>query len=174
MSNISNETTFVGRERARFKDELVNFYSQQSYSHVLTLAWNRDAGPIPTLRRNISLPQARSDIGKLLGRIDRRLYGTDFHKSPDRTRAVFFMEKVKDNLHAHGLIHVPSDRLLSLHRLLPGERGGVWNDVVAAGSYKLEMLHDPHTTIAYIVKEQHLDADDRTIIWSDEFIAKAH
>ena len=170
MSNIAHESTFAVRERARFKNELIRFYAQQNFSHVLTLAWNSPAGRKAT-RRSVGLGQARSDVAHLLARIDRRLHGSRFHKCPDRTRAVFFFEGVGENLHAHGLMKVDCTRLLPLHRLFPGERGGVWNDVVVAGSYKLEMIDDVRTTCAYLLKEQHLQSDERTTLWSDEFVS---
>lgn len=170
MSNIAQESTFAGRERDRFKNELVRFYSRQNFSHVLTLAWNSTLGREAS-RRSVGLAQARSDVAHLLARIDRRLHGPRFHICPDRIRAVFFFEGVGENLHAHGLLKVDSARLLSLHRLFPGERGGIWNDVVAAGSYKLEMIDDARTTCAYLLKEQHLNSDDRTTLWSDEFVS---
>ncbi len=31
------------------------------------------------------------------------------------------------------------------------------------------MIDDVATTVGYLVKEQHLGADDRMTVWSDEF-----
>jgi hypothetical protein len=88
-----------------------------------------------------------------------------------RTKAVFFFEHPDSNLHAHGLIRVRRDQLLKLHRLFPNERGGPWNRLVPSGSYRLEMIDDVATTVGYLVKEQHLGADDRLTVWADEFFA---
>jgi hypothetical protein len=170
MSNIAQESTFAGRERVRFKSELIRFYSQQNFSHVLTLAWNSSGGRAAP-RRSVGLEKARSDVAHLLARIDHRLHGPRYHTKPDRTRAVFFFEGVGENLHTHGLLKVDSTRVLPLHGLFPGERGGVWSDVVPAGSYKLEIIDDIRTTCAYLLKEQHLHSNDRTTLWSDEFVS---
>jgi len=120
----------------------------------------------------MSVERARQDVGALLARVDRRLLGTRFHKKPDqRTTGVFFFEHVERNLHAHGLIRVPPARLLDFHRLFPSERGGPWNDIVPAGSYRLEIIDDLRTTVGYVLKEQHLATDERMTVWAEDFFA---
>ena len=168
MGNISEEPSFYAENRQRFKDGLIQFHANRQYTHVLTLCWNADAGR----RQKIGLQHARRDIGDLLARIDRRLLGTRFHKNRDqRTEAVFFLEHAATNIHAHALIRVRPGRLLDFHRLFRGQRGGVWNRIVPAGTYRLEILDDVRTTAAYCLKEQHLATDDRMTVWADEFYA---
>lgn len=172
MSNISDDLNYAARNGAKAKDELIRFYARQGFSHVLTLCWNTDfLAARAGLRGRLEL--ARQDIRELMARVDRRLLGTRFHTKPrdQRTAGVFFFEHVDRNLHAHGLIRVKADRLLGLHRLFPDERGGLWNHVVPAGSYRLEMIDDVATTVGYLLKEQHIGADDRTTVWADEFYA---
>lgn len=178
--NIANDLSFVGSNRERFKDELIRFYAKQGFTRVLNLFWNADAGDPRAAHtkqkikgRNVSIERARQDIGALLARIDGKLLHRNFHEEPKekRTKAVFFIEHVGSNLHAHGLIRVQRDQLLKLHRLFPSERGGPWNRLVPSGSYRLEMIDDVVTTVGYLVKEQHLGADDRMIVWADEFFA---
>lgn len=171
MGNIADELSFAGRNRQRFKSDLIEFYAKQGFTHVLTLCWNADVRD-PRTRRKVSLDTARADVRALLAGVDRRLLGTRFHKKFDqRTRAAFFFEHADRNLHAHGLVRVQRDRLLDFHRLFPAERGGCWNDIVPSGSYRLEMIDDVRTTVGYLLKEQHLATDPRMTVWADEFFA---
>lgn len=170
MVNINDDISFAHKYRKRAKQELITFFAKMNYSHVLTLAWNRGAPAAGSSSRATSIAHAKRDIGLLLARLDRRLLGTKFNLKPElRTPAVFFFEKVGTNLHAHGLLRVPSKRLLSLHRMFPGVRGGVWSELVPSGSYKLEIIHDVRTTVGYLLKEQHLDQEGDTVVWADEF-----
>jgi len=165
---VVGEPTFS----ARHKSALIGFYAKQGFTHVLTLCWNADVRA-PRTRRKVSLEQARRDVGAMLAGVDRRLVGTKFNRKPDRrTRAVFFFEHVDSNIHAHGLLRVERDRLLSFHRLFPHSRGGCWNKVVPSGSYRLEILDDVRTTVGYLLKEQHLASDTRMTLWADEFHAR--
>jgi hypothetical protein len=171
MGNIADDLSFAGRNRERFKDGLTGFYAKMPFTHALTLCWNADVRPQPTSSK-MSVERARQDIGALLARVDRKLLGTRFHKKRDRrTTGVFFFEHADRNLHAHGLIRVQPNRLLDFHRLFPNERGGLWNDLVPAGSYRLEIIDDVRTTVGYVLKEQHLATDERMTVWAEDFFA---
>ena len=169
VGNISEELSFAGRNRQRIKSDLIDFYSERSFTHALTLCWNGDVRSSRT-RRKVSVELARQNIGAFLAGVDRRLLGTRFHKRPDlRTDAVFFIEHADRNLHAHGLIRVRPGRLLDFHRLFPGERGGQWNEIVPSGSYRLELIGDVRVAAGYALKEQHPGSDERLTVWADEF-----
>ena len=153
----------------KYKNELVGFYAQMKFTHALTLSWNSDSG----VARFVSAGEARADIGKLLARVDRRLLGTRFHKKPlDRTRAVFFLEHVGRNIHAHGMLKIKKDNLLQFHKLFQNERGGEWNNIVRSGTYKLNIITDEFVTAGYLLKEQHVNSDASTTVWWDEFIPR--
>lgn len=53
--------------------------------------------------------------------------------------------------------------------MFPGERGGVWNDIVPPGSYTLRIIDDYATAAGYVLKEQHMSSEDRRTVWSTEF-----
>src|ERR1039458_439301 len=104
MGNISDELSFTGRHREKFKQDLISFYSKMPFTHALTLSWNADVRPRPASSK-LGIERARRDVGALLARVDRRLLGTRFHKKPvQRTTGVFFVEHPESNLHAHALI----------------------------------------------------------------------
>ena len=104
MGNISDNLSFAGRNRDRFKDGLIDFYLHQGFSHVLTLCWNADfVATNAGLKSRIEL--ARRDIRELMARVDRSLLGTRFHrKAAQRTKAVFHFEHVGTNIHVHATL----------------------------------------------------------------------
>lgn len=165
MGNIEQDSNFVARNRTVFKDAYRGFYTALGFTHVLTLAWNCNA----------RLEAARDDLRRLHARVDETLLGRRYYRLPnsERTLAMFAFESVSYNLHAHSLWRIPkgpegANRILRFHRMFPEERGGVWNEVVASGSYKLTVINDL-AAISYVLKEQHMGADDQTVVWSTDF-----
>jgi hypothetical protein len=167
MSNLEDNLSFVGRNRRAFKEAHARLCEAVGYTHVLTLAWNRDTRPAA----------ARSDLRELHRRVDETLLGRRFYKVPseDRSLAMFAFEKIDFNLHVHALWRVPegrpgANRLMRFHKMFPDERGGVWNQIVTSGTYKLRIIKDHAEAAGYVMKEQHMDADDQTIVWSSDFM----
>ena len=166
MSNISEEPSFVGRNRVVFKEAQARFCAALRFTHVLTLSWNRDT----------RLEAAQGDLRRLHRRVDEELLGRRFYKLPSEARslALFAFEGDRRSVHAHAMWRVPptppgTNRLLRFHRMFPGERGGVWNDIVPPGSYTLRIIDDHATAASYVLKEQHMNSEDRRTVWSTEF-----
>ena len=89
------------------------------------------------------------DLRNLHRRVDENLLGRHFYKLPSEARsfALFAFEGERAQVHAHALWRVPptrpgTNRLLRFHKLFPHERGGLWNDIVPSGSYKLRIISD--------------------------------
>lgn len=164
VGNIPDRPTFVGSNRERWKRAMVEHYRDLGFTHALTLTWNRSQ----------PLDAAIRDLKSVHARVDRKLLGRNFNAKPqgDRTLAVFIFEALErgGKTHVHSLWRL-SDRahLLPFARLFPGERGGVWNAVAKAGTYKLALASDWSTFAGYALKGQHMSSDEREIVWSDEF-----
>lgn len=166
MSNIRDEPSFVGRSRVAFKDAQARFCAALRFTHVLTLSWNRD----------VRLEAAQGDLRRLHRRVDEELLGRHFYKLPAdaRSLAMFAFEGDRKSVHVHAMWRVPptplgTNRLLRFHGMFPDERGGIWNQIVPTGSYKLRVINDYATAANYVLKEQHMNSDDQTIIWSTDF-----
>lgn len=171
MANIRTQISFIGANRHKYREELNRFFANIGFTHALTVSWNRQTGS-GTIG-SVGLEQARADLKSLHARVDRKLVGKQFHKLSDqRTLAVFMLEGVGHNLHCHSLWRLKAPQVLPFARLFPDERGGIWNGLVPSGSYKLDIIDDARTVSGYVLKEQHMMADDRTVLWSDEFIGR--
>lgn len=137
-----------------------------NFTHMLSLAWNR----------NTAVEPAKRDLRALQARIESDLYGRHFYRLPMevRTRAVFVLENVTSNLHAHALWRLPpgppeGDHLNRFHAMFPANQGGTWNSIVPSGTYELTVLENISAASNYILKQQHMNSDDRTMFWSDDF-----
>ena len=166
VGNITEDLSFVARNRTSFKDAQTRFCASLRFTHVLTLAWNRDT----------PLEAAKRDLRRLHRRVDEHLLGRHFFKlsSEARSFALFAFEGERASVHTHALWRVPptplgTNRLLRFHKLFPQERGGVWNEIVPSGSYKLRIISDFGDAARYVLKEQHLGSDDDTLLWSTDF-----
>lgn len=62
--------------------------------------------------RAISLERVHADLDRLHGRVDRKLFGSRFHKLPDDQRTAFvgFVEHLTNNTHVHLAWHAPVER----------------------------------------------------------------
>jgi hypothetical protein len=158
---MAEELSFTGANRVRFRNAQIEFIARQGFTHMISLGWNRD----------VSRDRMRTDLRKLHGMVDDMRLGRWFFKlEPSvRTRAVFFLEKLDTNPHAHSFWRIPMRDMLRFNRLFPAERGGAWSKVVPSGTYALRLNDDPMEAARYVLKEQHMDSDDRTVIWADDF-----
>lgn len=166
MGNIKDELSFVGRNRRQFKEAYARLCGRVGFTHALTLTFNRNA----------CLEASQAALRDLHRRVDENLLGRHFYKLPNdqRTLAMFVFECIPHSLHVHSLWRVPrgrpeANRLLRFHRMFPNEQGGVWNEIVPSGTYKLRIITDYADASNYVLKEQHMDSDDRTVVWSTDF-----
>lgn len=162
LGNMKQQLSFVGANRDRFRHAQVEFLAAQGYSHMVSLAWNR----------GVSLDRMHADLRKLHGMVDEKLLGRWFFKMEPslRTRAVFVLEKLQTNPHCHSFWRVPCPKMLRFNRLFSGSRGGVWEKIVPSGTYDIRLNDDRMEAARYVLKEQHMNSDGRTVIWSDEFL----
>lgn len=165
--NIKDEPSFVGRNRAAFKEAHARFSFAIGWTHALGLAFHRSEVPLPVVK---------SALRDLHRRVDEQLLGRRFYRLPpeERTLAMFNIEGVPHNVHVHSLWRIPkgppgANRLLRFHRMFAGERGGVWNDVVPSGTCKLTIMTDHAEAARYMMKEQHMGSDDQLTVWSTDF-----
>ncbi len=162
VSNIQDETYFQVSNLTRFKAAYAELAFNLGMNYALTLAWNRD----------VPLSAAKGHLREMLARVDAAFLGRRFYRHPanERARAMFVFEKVETNIHVHGLWRMPSlKKIKLLGSLFPGERGGVWNEVVPSGSYCLTRIEDHHSAVGYMMKGQHMRSDDREMVWSDQW-----
>lgn len=163
--NIVEEPSFVGSNRERWKCAYVEHLRNQRFNFALTVAWNKST----------PLPLAREDLKVLDRLVNQELLGPKFHKKrPDqRTLAVFVFEGIGPggHIHAHSLWRIKRRQdILPFARLFPGERGGIWNDIVVPGSYKLAINNDPDDFAGYCLKGQHMNSNADEVIWSLDFL----
>lgn len=66
---------------------------------------------LPIIRR-VRLEQVHSDLDRLHGAVDRKLFGSRYHKLPEERRSSYigFVEHPDDNVHVHLLWRVPESR----------------------------------------------------------------
>jgi len=140
-----------------------NFISEQDYTHVLTLQWNRSIG----------FDKANEDLKELHAHIDRKLLGPRYTKKPERSQAIFFLEGEPGlNLHAHSAWWVKPQHQLTFESLFPKDPSsdaGAWKTIAPAGTQVLKASDNVRAEAAYLTKEIHWDGDDRRLIFSHEF-----
>lgn len=166
VGNIRDEVSFVGRNRVAFKEAHARLCAAIGFTHAVTLAFHRNA----------RLEASQEALRRLHRRVEENLFGRFYYKLPSdqRTLAMFVFEGIPYNVHVHSLWRLPAgtpgaNRLLRFHQMFPGERGGLWSQIVPSGTYKLRMVTDHADASNYVLKEQHMDSDDRTVIWSTDF-----
>lgn len=148
-----------------WKPAMMDWLDQMRFTHAITLSWNRGVGMV----------RARADLRDLMHRVDRSLFGSNFNRVPSehRTRVVFAFEGTSyDHVHVHSIWRAPQQKWFSLGKMFPRIRGGVWNEVVETGSYKVEACNwfgrNAEIT-GYVLKEQHRFSEPDTMVWASEF-----
>jgi hypothetical protein len=78
----------------------------------------------------------------------------------------------RDHVHVHSLWRPPIKKVFQFGKMFPPPRGGVWNKIVASGTYDVEGCNmfgrNPEIT-GYIMKEQHRSSCARSMVWASEF-----
>lgn len=149
----SFESTFNSRGQAAF----AKWLGGMDFNVAIHLFFNSD----------VSLPKAGRVVTQCFRDVDRKLLGTRFHKKPAsrRTTGVILFEHLQTNLHAHGLLRVPTDRLAQFAELFPANGRGIWTDCWPSGSQTSAMLYDTAGFAHYITKEQKASAAPETMLW---------
>jgi hypothetical protein len=118
----------------------------------------------------ITLTNARERIGRCFCKVDRKLLGDNFQQRPDlRVTGMFVFEHLESNLHAHGLLQVPPDRLGRFAAMFPETQRGIWTDVWPAGSQWTGHARDPAGFAFYIAKEQRASSAPETMLFLKDF-----
>ena len=118
----------------------------------------------------ISLAKARKTIGRCFRDVDRRLLGTRFTKRrAERITGVFAFEHLASNLHGHGLLRVPPERIAQFAEMFPATQRGIWTDVWAPGSQWTTYAHDPAGFAFYLAKEQRASSLPETTLFLEDF-----
>jgi hypothetical protein len=164
----SNLPDFVTNKRhcARWKAAFFDLLYRQNYTHAISLVWN---GAVPHGR-------IRSDLKRFHRMVDKKLLGSRCERYPreKRSRAVFMVEGVVEgHSHVHSFWRFPPGKLISFNRLFPGERGGLWNDLIPQGTYAMAMIspicrNDEFS--GYLLKRQNPNSPPEEIIWSEDFL----
>lgn len=150
---------------AQWKRALVDLFNRDRHTHAVTLVWNRRA----------TLERLRDDLRRFHRRVDKKLWGSRCERYPTdkRSRAVFVVEDIGHHPHVHSLWRCPPGKLIEFNKLFPATRGGLWNELIPSGEYKMDLVtygarNDEF--VGYLLKKQHMNSDPREIIWSDEFL----
>jgi hypothetical protein len=145
--NITPLPTGVVNPRS-VRDAYIRYFSTEfdrPFTHTLAVAFN---SPIQ--------PAAVQRFPKRLHRyIDRRLFGTRFHRIPRSERIIFepHFEGGLYHPHWHCLVTVPESRWDSFESLWPGNRGNAFVARWAAGAtYDVQRIHDLPGAIDYAIK----------------------
>lgn len=163
-SNVPDLVTAVP-ENERWKRAFVEVVQSERYTHAITLVWNRSA----------TVERMRDDLRRFHRMVDRSIWGSRCERYPaeKRSRAVFVVEDVDHHPHVHSLWRCPPGKLIEFNKLFPDRRGGLWNDLIRSGTYKVDLVtHHARNDefVGYLLKRQHRNSDSGEIIWSDEFL----
>jgi hypothetical protein len=106
----------------------------------------------------ISTDKMRSDLNKMLARIDRKVHGRDYHKMP-RTRGWAVIEGQPENPHWHCGLVLPVEALAAIVEL---QAARTWQVFAPSGTMDVRLIYvgeNGETWAGYATKELHdLDA----------------
>lgn len=155
------------KQHANLREGWVDFLTAQRFTHGLTFHWHAP----------ISQAAARDDLSYIHMRIDRELLGARFHKSPERTEAIFIMEgrEGTDSYHCHSLWRVAPEHRTAFEPFVLNFnlRHSIWKEIAPAGSFELRHNGDWNgqgkAAAIYNTKELTYRSTDR-VIFSSDFI----
>jgi hypothetical protein len=108
----------------------------------LTMPSFRSGPEVRRLATTIRIPceQVHADVDRLHRSVDRKLFGSRFHKLSHvkRSRFIGLIENPEANVHVHLLWHVPEDRLEHAGKLIKP----LWRRVTRYGSTKIKHQYD--------------------------------
>lgn len=160
MGNYFNEEIFTQRFERTRRSAFATWLDDPTLNVAMTLNFNTP----------VSLANARKAIGRCFCKVDRKLFGTRFqHKREQRLTGVFVFEHLQSNLHAHGLVRVPVDRLGTFASLFPETQRGIWSDVWPAGTQWTTRSSEPAGFAFYMAKEQRASSLPETMLFLEEF-----
>jgi hypothetical protein len=110
----------------------------------LTLVTNAEGSPM----------KLRRAIKDLLARLDRALLGPKWQKQSkdQRTEGVFIIEHVESNIHAHGMLRLPSFDEAEIYMTV----GTFWNKLCPSGNSCFRLLEDALVCARYCTKEMDM------------------
>jgi hypothetical protein len=130
------------------------FVGQMAPTVFVTLAFNRTG----------TVYEARTLAKHYCGRMDRKLLGHEWNKTPAafRTDGIFFVEHRSSNIHLHGILRFPKGTLTGLRMTT----GLVWAKLCPPGDTDVQAVYDVAGLTNYCTKEMDdADyADDQQII----------
>lgn len=154
---------------ARYHNAFVDFLKTQDFTHVLTLHWGKE--------RCIGYDRILPDLKRLHAKVDCSLLGNRFHKKPNRSEAVFFVEgEDRLNLHVHSFWRVDQKHHDHFNALFipPPPLSSIWRDIAPIGTCDLQPNDTPEAAAKYLTKQAHYDSDDRRLIFSQDFLPVVH
>ncbi|MGY5808446.1 hypothetical protein ACXHXG_12080 [Rhizobium sp. LEGMi198b] len=127
--------------RQRLRDSYIETARQMQPNAFVTLTTNSTGDVLEMTRL----------IGRFCGMMDRELCGHKWHtlSAAERTDGIFFIEHVKTNIHAHGLLKFP-DRP---YDNLPALTALKWNRLTRAGETNFQSIYDAEGVANYCTKE---------------------
>lgn len=127
--------------RQRLRDSYIETAGQMQPNAFVTLATNSTSEVLEMTRL----------IGRFCGMMDRELCGHKWHTLPaaERTDGIFFIEHVKTNIHAHGLLKFPDRHDVDL----PALTALKWNRLTRSGETNFQSIYDAEGVAGYCTKE---------------------
>lgn len=160
MGNYYNHESFVQRFDRTRRSSFSTWLDDPTLNVAMTLNFNSP----------VSLENARKSVGRCFCKVDRKLFGTRFQQKPERRiSGVFVFEHLESNLHAHGLVRVPKERLGTFTSLFPETQRGIWSDVWSAGTQWTTQASNPAGFASYMAKEQRATSLPETMLFLEEF-----
>jgi hypothetical protein len=115
----------------------------------------------------IGIDQMRSDLRRFHRNVDRRIFGTRFHKGGRKSTFVAVAEHMDSNVHLHLAWHCPVIHGEEHARLVEAVQK-FWPDVAPNGTSVVEPIHDAAGWAAYMLKNVRSANDTNRIIISGE------
>jgi hypothetical protein len=162
MGNYTTEISADWRFNTARREQYALWLDDPAYNVAVTLNYNTP----------ISVANAAHRIGKLFGVVDRKLLGSRFNRyATGRVDGVLVLEHLSSNIHAHGLLRVPPERLDRFMAMFPPDGRGAWSRVWEAGTQHVTAAHDPAGFGSYMAKEQRSSSAPETMIFLRDFYA---
>lgn len=173
-----------------------DFFTEFNGTHAVTLSYNNRWGatshlgyrltadgeylPMPMRRvpvaggeqklasvRRIPLNRVHADLDQLHRAVDRRLFGSRYHRLAEEERSCFvgWVEHADDNLHAHLVWRVPDQRASEIAQQIEAQ----WRALGDYHSSAVQPLHDPAGWASYACKDQvgrALEGDPALFVFS--------
>lgn len=147
-----------------YRNSMVAFLSTMQFTHLATLAFNRE----------VTRDAALSFLSSLHQRVDRALYGRNYYKHDQDRRTTFaaFFEHPDTNQHWHVLWRVPQRTLLRGGKLINANPLFFWTCLrewrflTKSGSAWLTPMQYEKGALRYAVKDLRADSSPEDFVFS--------